>query len=672
MKLSILICTMKRPEYLRDLLRALEVAAGSSHGLETETVIVDNDPAMSARIIAQDETGNSLPIRYVSEPVANISIARNRALAAARHSLCLFLDDDQLVGPQFFTELEQTITQAPSDFSAIRLAIHWQFEKDIAAWKKRALAGDPAPHAARHLQNLLRTEMGTGGLVLNRAQAAGAGQLWFDPTLGTSGGEDVDFYLRSQARGEKFLFANMPEVRERVPAARATLAYGLRSSRRKGYVDGKLALRDESRQSRAIYICRSILLTILAALLLPLTLCAGRGHLAAAAFLLARQWGKIIALTGRALPHYSSAPCGAVLHLTGGGQDGGAEKIIEQISLHTPDSAHGLCFFFYDSSGPRPFSQVVSRRWPHVVHHQKSAGIDLLLWWRLFLFVRKHNVAVIHTHDIGAMLHAVVVRMITPGLRLIHTEHTLHYWIVSKKYRLLYKVMSGFFKSIACVSGYVRHELREKVGVSPDKLKVVPNGVDTEGLIAAARQKETMQRSPPQLALVSVSRIDELKNITRILSGIALARQRGLDVVLTHVGTGKSEDVAVISAQIEELGLSGAVTMVGYQTNVAPFLNAADCFVSASRVECHPVSVLEAMAIGKPCILSSIAPHRELLQDGIILFDDHDDSVVDALIKINEQINSFPQFAYNLISATEKSYSIPVMLTRYNALYAGI
>lgn len=671
MKLSVLICTMKRPTFLRDLLSALQTAAGNNRSFEIETVVVDNDPAMSARAVVQEESWNGLRPRYASEPIANISRARNTALREASHRLCLFLDDDQLVGPDFFSVLEQTIAEAPSDFFAIRLRVCWQFELDIPAWKRLALTGSDTQDRSRHLLKLLRTEMGTGGLLLNFAQSPVPAQYWFDPELGVSGGEDVDFYMRALARGQKFLFASYPEVRERVPAARSTLTYGLMSARRKGFVDGKLALRADSREKRAAYTCRSLLLTILSVVLLPLSCFSGRASVAAAIMRLARQWGKLLAVAGRPLPHYHSMSREVILHLTGGGQDGGAEKIIEQISVHTPDSSAELCFFFYDSSGPRPFSRIVSRRWPHIVHHRKSAGIDLLLWWRLIRFVKKHKVTVIHTHDIGAMLHAAVARIANPRLRLIHTEHTLHYWIVSKKYRCLYKLLTAFFTNIACVSGYVRHELLERVGVSNSKLKVVPNGVDTESLRPGAGQTIPEQRSRRRLALVSVSRIDELKNIGQILRGVALARKRGLDVVLTHVGTGKPEDVAAVVAQIEQLNLSSVVTMAGYQTNVSPFLTAADCFISASRVECHPVSVLEAMASGRPCVLSSIAPHRELLQDGIILFDDHDESVADALIKINEQINSCPQVAYNLISVAQKSYSIPVMLTRYNALYAA-
>lgn len=658
---------------MRDLLLALKDAGSHAVGCAVEIIVVDNDAEMTARaVVEKSETAYDQTLRYVHEPVANISRARNRALNEASHPLCLFLDDDQLIAPEFFTTLKQTVASAPNNFGALRLAIKWRFETPVPRWKTQAITGNDSSDTKRHLRPLLRTEMGTGGLLVNKKHLPASDVPYFDTDLGRSGGEDVDFFLRASSSGCFFYFASTPPVIERVPEQRSTCRYAFQSAHRKGFVDAKLALRNAHSRSPILYICKTALLVATAALLVPLSAIRGRKGLLSAALLLSRQIGKLVACRRSDLQHYAQGKKQVVLHLTGGGQDGGAEKIIEQISLHTEPDTTDLCFFFYDSGGARNFSEIVNRRWPHVFHHKKSAGIDLLLWLRLIKFTKQHCVNVVHTHDIGAMLHASVAKIANPRLRLIHTEHTLHYWISRKKYRLLYRTLAGAFARIACVSGFVQQELLQKVSIPKKKLQIVPNGVDTQAFSAFASADEHRKNVAEQsLRLVSVSRIDRLKNIGQILRAIALARRQGLNVTLTHVGSGKEEDVAKLRYEINQLGLDEVITLAGYQTDVAQFLAAADCFISASQVECHPVSVLEAMASGKPCVLSGIEPHKELLQDGIILFGDDDESAAEALIKINGLINSYPHFAYNLIKTAQKSYSIPAMLTRYSALYAG-
>ena len=94
--LSILICTARRPIFLKDLLESIDAALAENNSFNVDIVVVDNDQHGSALpIVSLLKSLTSLSITYVKEDEPNISVARNLAVRHARHTLCLFLDDDQ-------------------------------------------------------------------------------------------------------------------------------------------------------------------------------------------------------------------------------------------------------------------------------------------------------------------------------------------------------------------------------------------------------------------------------------------------------------------------------------------------------------------------------------------------------------------------------------------------
>jgi len=69
--------------------------------------------------------------------------------------------------------------------------------------------------------------------------------------------------------------------------------------------------------------------------------------------------------------------------------------------------------------------------------------------------------------------------------------------------------------------------------------------------------------------------------------------------------------------QIEKRGLSGAIVMKGFQTNVAEWMHAFDVFVHASDREPFGLVVVEAMAMGCPVIATDTAGPTEIVSHGV-------------------------------------------------------
>src|SRR5689334_15988837 len=92
---AVCVCTYKRPELLRRLLK--ELAVQETGELFTYSVVVaDHDRLGSAAAVVSDFTASSaMPVTYFVEPVQNICLARNRAIANATGDFIAFVDDDE-------------------------------------------------------------------------------------------------------------------------------------------------------------------------------------------------------------------------------------------------------------------------------------------------------------------------------------------------------------------------------------------------------------------------------------------------------------------------------------------------------------------------------------------------------------------------------------------------
>jgi glycosyltransferase involved in cell wall biosynthesis len=74
--------------------------------------------------------------------------------------------------------------------------------------------------------------------------------------------------------------------------------------------------------------------------------------------------------------------------------------------------------------------------------------------------------------------------------------------------------------------------------------------------------------------------------------------------------------MADLERRIDAMGLREKVHLLGLRSDVPEVLNAADVFVLSSDWEGNPLSVMEAMAAGKPVICTAVGGVPELVEDG--------------------------------------------------------
>jgi len=164
---------------------------------------------------------------------------------------------------------------------------------------------------------------------------------------------------------------------------------------------------------------------------------------------------------------------------------------------------------------------------------------------------------------------------------------------------------------VVVVGEDMRADLLDRYPAYADKVTVVKNGVVKLPL----RAKNTFNTDGVGLRLIFVGSLIARKNIENTLLALSELKSRGKTFSFSIIGAGNEQLIAeLISAQ----GLDGHVELLGEQdpSVVEGALTASHIYISSSKHEGRPNSVIEAMAAGCCCVLSDIAGHREVAADG--------------------------------------------------------
>ena len=172
-------------------------------------------------------------------------------------------------------------------------------------------------------------------------------------------------------------------------------------------------------------------------------------------------------------------------------------------------------------------------------------------------------------------------------------------------------------RAVICNSRMVADEIKRGFRIAPEKLHVVYSGVDLEhfhprhreALRGATRAEVGCQ--PRDTLFLFVGSGFARKGLEAAIEALRLANHPSFWLIVV----GKDREAARFAARAASLG--ERVRFLGGREDVRPLYAAADCLMLPSRYDPFPNTVLEALAMGLPTIVSSRAGAAEIIESGV-------------------------------------------------------
>ncbi len=305
-----------------------------------------------------------------------------------------------------------------------------------------------------------------------------------------------------------------------------------------------------------------------------------------------------------------------VLVLTVGFTIGGAEQLVLMTAPRLQKLGFEVtvaCLKGWDLVGDE-----LEARGVRAVALGSRGATDLRAVGRLLALLRRERVQILHSHLFHANLAARVIGRIAGVPVILTSHHDTDVWM-GPHHRLAERATAPLSDLVLTCSEAVRRYAMRTYGLSPGRVRTLMNATDLAaepgGAAARERVRHELGAGPADLLIGTVGRLDEPKKGLPVFFAAARILARDLPRVrFAVVGDGPAR--AAIEACATREGVSHRTVFAGTRRDIGEVMTALDLFVQPSLWEGFGVTLLEAMAAGRPVVASRVGGMPEVVRDG--------------------------------------------------------
>lgn len=363
-----------------------------------------------------------------------------------------------------------------------------------------------------------------------------------------------------------------------------------------------------------------------------------------------------------------------ILYLTLRSDWGGAPKHIDILYKNIgPDF---LIYFAAPISEPYGISwyKLVGKERFFELEHRKFSISKLL---ELKSFIKNNEIKIVHAHGKGAGLYGRLLKILLSNrIKVIFTFHGLHiaqYNQLKKKIYIYYERFFSRYTDLFINVSRGEQENCVKYGIfSPQKSKVVYNVIpEAKNEKATISLKNELNLPLDKFIILSIVRFSFAKNIADTL---AIAELLKFDKRFLFVLVGDGETREEIENEIKKKELNN-VLLTGFKNNPLDYIAASNVYLSTSRWEGLPYSLIEASMMGLPSVATNVVGNNEVVKNNFNgkLFNPGDlKTAANNIVEICTDNNLFKFYSKNAKIFYKDNFSVNKMITQMQNIYSAL
>lgn len=362
---------------------------------------------------------------------------------------------------------------------------------------------------------------------------------------------------------------------------------------------------------------------------------------------------------------------------------GGMERCVANLVNHLdPSRYETVVISLTESTAAANWIEPELRQ---VIALNKRDGSNLRIVRELARELREQRIDLAYSHNWGTLLESVLAIRMAGTPFHIHAERgtvlgEINLTPARRRLRAL-ATRWGLSRTdgIVCPSIATAKTLRDACGLPLDRISILPNGVSTPQVADRRRAREALRErmGVDERAVIfgSVGRLHPVKGFQDLIQALELACQRQVDARLVIVGGGNEDPETIRAAERSEF--RDRIYLPGHQEQVGEWMAGMDVYVNSSHSEGLSQSVLEAMSLGLPLIVTDVGDHAEVVgreagSCGLVVPPAQAAALADAMERLASDIALRRSCGENSQQRHRTQFSLESMMASYERLFDAL
>jgi glycosyltransferase involved in cell wall biosynthesis len=360
-----------------------------------------------------------------------------------------------------------------------------------------------------------------------------------------------------------------------------------------------------------------------------------------------------------------------VLHITFDMHIGGTEQVIKNL-IEGTDLNHYKPSILCLEAPIGPFGELLLRKGINIDIIQRKEGFDLRLIVKVRRYIKEKRIDILHCHQYTPWVYSALAAFLTEK-KVIFTEHGRFYPDRSSwKRAIINPVLNWITNQVTAISKATKQALVDYEYIPASKIQVIYNGIiplkPVKSRSAGIRRELGISE---HIRIVgTIARLDPIKNHAMMLRAFKIVTESYPDIKLLIVGDG--DEMEHLKRLCQDLGIADHVILTGYITEPVCTLDLMDVFLLSSLSEGTSMTLLEAMSLAKPCVVTDTGGNPEIIEhnvNGIVTPNDDAPAFADAIIELLIDNKKYQKMSDASLDRFNRKFNLHYMVNKYQDIY---